>query len=66
MTFRPLVNVIPKSCLCSIIGAVILAVGFYICMWGRVKEEAAEDFSNGSLESGSAEHVPLLQWTKKY
>ncbi|KAL3526443.1 hypothetical protein ACH5RR_011099 [Cinchona calisaya] len=44
-----------------VIGAVIISVGFYLCMWGKAKEEPIEDFINRSSESGSAERAPLLQ-----
>lgn len=43
---------------CSVIGAIIISVGFYVVMWGKVKEEVVED--NSSLESPGISD-PLLQ-----
>ncbi|KAM7508129.1 hypothetical protein LguiA_018582 [Lonicera macranthoides] len=42
----------------SVVGAIIISVGFYVVMWGKVKEEVVED--NSSLESPGISH-PLLQ-----
>ncbi|KAL6325286.1 hypothetical protein AAG906_023131 [Vitis piasezkii] len=35
----------------SIIGAIVISIGFYIVTWGKAKEETIEDFGVGSLES---------------
>ncbi|KAI3419517.1 uncharacterized protein J3R85_013214 [Psidium guajava] len=45
----------------SLIGATILSVGFYIVMWGKAKEEVAEESVESRLESPSFEKVPLLR-----
>ncbi|KAG8384795.1 hypothetical protein BUALT_Bualt04G0155600 [Buddleja alternifolia] len=47
----------------SIIGATIIAMGFYTVMWGKAKEDLGEfDIENSDLESSSAtEKSPLLQ-----
>ncbi|KAA8530263.1 hypothetical protein F0562_004972 [Nyssa sinensis] len=45
----------------SIVGAVIISVGFYVVIWGKAKEENVEDFQISSLESTSTQKVPLLQ-----
>ncbi|XVF16472.1 hypothetical protein REPUB_Repub10bG0033800 [Reevesia pubescens] len=46
----------------SLIGATIISIGFYTVMWGKAKEETAEDCGNGaSIDSPSSHKVPLLQ-----
>ncbi|KAK3016547.1 hypothetical protein RJ639_006594 [Escallonia herrerae] len=44
----------------SIVGAVVISVGFYVVMWGKVKEDNAEDIGASSVES-PPETDPLLQ-----
>ncbi|XP_024928632.2 WAT1-related protein At3g28050-like isoform X2 [Ziziphus jujuba] len=48
----------------SLIGATIISVGFYTVMWGKAKEEMAEDSEVHSLESLPTHKVPLLQSCK--
>lgn len=47
---------------CSILGAVIMGVGYYALMWGQIKDEEAredhEDRNGGSIDDMK---VPLLQ-----
>ncbi|XP_050906286.1 WAT1-related protein At3g28050 isoform X3 [Lathyrus oleraceus] len=43
----------------SIIGAIIISIGFYGVLWGKATEEIEEDV--GSLDSLSTENAPLLQ-----
>ncbi|XWS30335.1 hypothetical protein CRYUN_Cryun24cG0108500 [Craigia yunnanensis] len=46
----------------SIIGAVIISMGFYAVIWGQAKEERTEDDSGlSSLGTSSSDKVPLLQ-----
>ncbi|KAL0450635.1 UNVERIFIED_CONTAM: WAT1-related protein [Sesamum latifolium] len=47
----------------SIIGATIIAIGFYTVMWGKTKEELVElDVVTADLESSAAQkYPPLLQ-----
>ncbi|KAK4393026.1 WAT1-related protein [Sesamum angolense] len=47
----------------SIIGATIIAIGFYTVMWGKTKEELVElDVDTADLESSAAQkYPPLLQ-----
>ncbi|XVF14138.1 hypothetical protein REPUB_Repub09cG0031600 [Reevesia pubescens] len=46
----------------SLIGATIISIGFYTVMWGKEKEDIAEDCGNGtSIDSPSSHKVPLLQ-----
>ncbi|XP_021299366.1 WAT1-related protein At3g28050-like [Herrania umbratica] len=50
----------------SLIGATIISIGFYTVMWGKAKEEMAEEnvsdsVSDSSRGSPSAHKVPLLQ-----
>ncbi|EEF44917.1 WAT1-related protein At3g28050 [Ricinus communis] len=45
----------------SLIGATIISIGFYTVMWGKAKEEVIEDYGGSSLQSPSAQKVPLLQ-----
>lgn len=47
---------------CSIIGATIIAIGFYTVMWGKAKEELGEyDVDTIDLESTTTQKHPLLQ-----
>ncbi|KAF8009851.1 hypothetical protein BT93_J0742 [Corymbia citriodora subsp. variegata] len=45
----------------SLIGAVILSIGFYIVMWGKAKEEMVEESVYSQMESPSLQKVPLLR-----
>ncbi|KAH7847625.1 hypothetical protein Vadar_028313 [Vaccinium darrowii] len=45
----------------SIIGAIIISVGFYTVMWGKAKEDVDESGEIGDPESMSNPKVPLLQ-----
>lgn len=50
----------------SLIGAVIISIGFYAVIWGKAKEQiviedALEHQTDDALESSSTEEVPLLQ-----
>ncbi|GFP98906.1 wat1-related protein at3g28050 [Phtheirospermum japonicum] len=46
----------------SIIGAAIIAIGFYTVMWGKAKEELGEfEVDDTDLESSTAQKYPLLQ-----
>uniref|UniRef100_A0A5B6Z5Z5 WAT1-related protein n=1 Tax=Davidia involucrata TaxID=16924 RepID=A0A5B6Z5Z5_DAVIN len=42
----------------SVVGAIVISVGFYVVMWGKAKEE---DIGASSLESPSTENAPLLR-----
>ncbi|KAG5527300.1 hypothetical protein RHGRI_028258 [Rhododendron griersonianum] len=44
-----------------VIGAIVISVGFYVVMWGKVKEDMIEDSGACSLESPRPENVPLLK-----
>ncbi|KAI8533745.1 hypothetical protein RHMOL_Rhmol10G0033300 [Rhododendron molle] len=44
-----------------VIGAIVISVGFYVVMWGKVKEGLIEDSGACSLESPPPENVPLLK-----
>ncbi|KAL2240493.1 UNVERIFIED_CONTAM: WAT1-related protein [Sesamum indicum] len=45
----------------GIIGATIIAIGFYTVMWGKTKEELVElDIDTADLESSSAQKFPPL------
>ncbi|XP_058185535.1 WAT1-related protein At5g40230-like isoform X1 [Rhododendron vialii] len=44
-----------------VIGAIAISVGFYVVMWGKVKEDMIEDSGACSLESPRPESVPLLK-----
>lgn len=49
----------------SIIGATVIAVGFYTVMWGKAKEDFGEvGVDAGDLESSDAHKYPLLQSCK--
>ncbi|KAK3016548.1 hypothetical protein RJ639_006595 [Escallonia herrerae] len=50
-----------ESAICSVIGAVIISVGFYVVIWGKAKEDLVEDEGLNSSESPSPESDPLLQ-----
>ncbi|KAL2552405.1 WAT1-related protein [Forsythia ovata] len=45
----------------SIIGATIIAIGFYTVMWGKTKEELVEFDEISDLESSATQKHPLLQ-----
>ncbi|XVF58119.1 hypothetical protein PTKIN_Ptkin07bG0037300 [Pterospermum kingtungense] len=46
----------------SLIGATIISIGFYTVMWGKEKEEMAEDCGSVTgVDSASSRKVPLLQ-----
>ncbi|XP_059670187.1 WAT1-related protein At5g40230-like [Cornus florida] len=45
----------------SVVGAIIIAVGFYVVMWGKANEEMSEDFGVDSVESLPTSTAPLLQ-----
>lgn len=54
------------SCLkcCSVVGAVILSVGFYAVIWGKAKEEEEElkeNYDLGCSKLPSNSNTPLLQ-----
>lgn len=52
------------SCLkcCSVVGAVLLSIGFYAVIWGKAKEEDLnEDFGEGRTQPPSNNKTPLLQ-----
>lgn len=47
---------------CSIIGATILSIGFYVVIWGKAKEEDEVKENNGIVSStpSSLGKIPLL------
>lgn len=46
----------------SLVGAVIISIGFYTLMWGKAKEERSEEFVAGSSSvSASPNKEPLLE-----
>uniref|UniRef100_A0A2N9FKY4 WAT1-related protein n=1 Tax=Fagus sylvatica TaxID=28930 RepID=A0A2N9FKY4_FAGSY len=44
----------------SVIGAIILSIGFYAVIWAKAKEELKEEYCCGSLGSSSDGKTPLL------
>nr|XP_016470812.1 PREDICTED: WAT1-related protein At3g28050-like isoform X2 [Nicotiana tabacum] len=44
----------------SVLGATVIAIGFYTVMWGKAKEMPEYDGSSDDLESSSAQKFPLL------
>ncbi|XP_050271308.1 WAT1-related protein At5g40230-like isoform X2 [Quercus robur] len=44
----------------SIIGAIILSIGFYGVIWAKAKEELRQDYCSASLGSSSDDKTPLL------
>ncbi|XP_062151329.1 WAT1-related protein At5g40230-like isoform X2 [Alnus glutinosa] len=49
----------------SVVGAIILSIGFYAVIWAKAKEEqSSEDFCFGNLESSSDGKTPLLKSNK--
>lgn len=61
---NPNIHHISISLDCSIIGATIIAIGFYTVMWGKAKEELGEcdvDVDTRDLESTATQKYPLLQ-----
>ena len=54
-------NIFVTPCFCSVVGAVVISVGFYVVMWGKANEEMGEEFGVvNSLESPSTLKAPLL------
>lgn len=52
----------------SIVGATVIAIGFYTVMWGKAKEEEMEENEEivvDILESANPEKLPLLQKFRK-
>ncbi|GLT50306.1 hypothetical protein SLA2020_237980 [Shorea laevis] len=49
-------------CLGSMIGAIIIVIGFYAVMWGKTNEEekSKEESGLGSIQQPSSEKVPLF------
>ncbi|KAF3976351.1 hypothetical protein CMV_000460 [Castanea mollissima] len=44
----------------SIMGAIILSIGFYGVIWAKAKEELRQDYGSASLGSSSDDKTPLL------
>ncbi|KAK7861395.1 wat1-related protein [Quercus suber] len=44
----------------SVIGAIILSIGFYGVIWAKAKEELRQDYCSASLGSSSDDKTPLL------
>ncbi|KAL3526026.1 hypothetical protein ACH5RR_014398 [Cinchona calisaya] len=49
----------------SILGATVIAIGFYTVMWGKAKEETEEIDESNILETSANHKLPLLQTYKK-
>jgi hypothetical protein len=49
------------SNVCSVVGAVIISIGFYAVLWGKSKEESNEDFDIGRVSLPSNTKTPLLK-----
>jgi hypothetical protein len=48
-------------CMCSVIGAIIIGIGYYGLMWGQITEdEVAEDDGAETVDS-LEKKIPLLQ-----
>jgi drug/metabolite transporter (DMT)-like permease len=48
----------------SVIGAIILSIGFYAVIWAKSKEELRDDYGCDSLGSSSDNKTPLLDSCK--
>jgi len=46
----------------SVVGAVIIAIGFYTVLWAQSKEENAKGLQVDRLSSPSAQASPLLEF----
>jgi len=46
---------------CSVVGAVIISIGFYAVLWGKSKEESNDDFEIGRVPLLSNSKTPLLK-----
>lgn len=52
---------------CSLIGTIMIAVGFYTVLWGQAKEKEEAKFSACKVESSTQDIVtPLLKDTNAY
>ncbi|KAK3407777.1 hypothetical protein EUGRSUZ_J00147 [Eucalyptus grandis] len=47
-------------CLGSLIGAIIISIGFYTVLWGKAKEETNEESPESVAQSPPSQKVPLL------
>lgn len=47
--------------MCSIIGAIIISIGFYGILWGKAKEEELKEL-DGVCGLESSSKAPLLQY----
>ncbi|PQQ03954.1 WAT1-related protein [Prunus yedoensis var. nudiflora] len=45
----------------SLIGAIVIVIGFYSVMWGKAKEEKMDDDTGARSVASSRQRVPLLQ-----
>ncbi|VVA26073.1 PREDICTED: WAT1-related [Prunus dulcis] len=45
----------------SLIGAIVIVIGFYSVMWGKAKEEKMDDDAGARSVASSRQRVPLLQ-----
>ncbi|KAK6913148.1 EamA domain [Dillenia turbinata] len=70
-TFRPLSIVFAAAMgvfilgdtlyLGSVIGSLLISIGFYAVIWGKAKEEIVDDSEINSLQASSSQKTPLLQ-----
>lgn len=45
----------------TVVGAVIISIGFYAVLWGKSKEESNDDFDIGGVPLPSNSKTPLLK-----
>lgn len=48
------------SCFGSVIGGMLISIGFYTVMWGKAKEEKADIDIHHVASSSHSKRVPLL------
>lgn len=48
---------------CSLVGAIVIVIGFYSVMWGKANEEKVDGGAEAKSLATSNQRVPLLQNT---
>lgn len=47
--------------MCSVIGSLIISLGFYSVMWGKAQEDKGDKLPVADMTDTSSESVPLLR-----
>lgn len=44
----------------SVVGAIILLLGFYAVLWGKAKEQKSKEYDSKNLGASTDAHTPLF------